>query len=74
MKRTGPKHEHPGWAKEMVLLKSVRIDITFFQENTFYAIMNRSRLYANLILSKMSRKFHASSSMAYHHKCYKAPL
>ena len=40
------------------------------QESTFCAITIRSTFYPNPISLKMiSRKFHASSSMAYLHKC-----
>ena len=40
------------------------------QESTFCTIMVRSTFYPNLISSKMmTRKFHAPSSMANHHKC-----
>ena len=44
--------------------------INLVQENTFYAVMIRLTFYPNLISSKMlSRKFHSSSPMAYHHRC-----
>ena len=44
--------------------------VNLVQKSTFCGIMIRSTFYPSLITSEMmSRKFHASSSMAYLHKC-----
>ena len=46
------------------------VDGNLVQESTFCTIMIWSTFYLNPIsLKMMSRKFHASSSMAYLHKC-----